>query len=315
MKLFLQAIPLFAAILFLPSCTSDTSTARLASETRATETTAQSIYNSAYAYEKAGNLDRARSAYQKVVLKYPLCPNAPEAAYRWGKLLERDGEPLDAFDAYDAILTKYPASSHYAEAMNRQESIAHQAANGHITNSFVGIKSRIDLDKTATMLGKVRDNGPRAASAEKAQYTIGKIYQTRGTGSSGSSKAIAAFLELTREYPDSKYAPESQYLIGEILLAEAKKGNQDSANLDRAKRAFEDVTLRYPDTKQDKLAKAQIARLSSGDIQRSFDIAEFYRKKGQIPSALFYYREAANRSQPGPLRTRAQKWIAALNAP
>ncbi|MFT6861966.1 MAG: outer membrane protein assembly factor BamD [Akkermansiaceae bacterium] len=314
MSLFKHAIPLFAACLFLPSCGGDLDAEPLASESRASEKTAQALYNSAYAAEKAGKLRRARSSYGKIVQRYPLFPSAPEAAYRWGKLLERDREPLEAFEAYDAILTRYPASPHYSESVKRQETIAHQAATGHITNSFVGIKSRIDLDKTAVMLGKVRDNAPRADSAEKAQYTIGKIYQTRGSGATGAAKAIAAFRQLTRDYPDSKYSPAGQYLIGEILLTEASKGNQDSANLDRAKRAFEDVTIRYPDTKQAKLAEVQITKLTSGDIQSSFDIAEFYRKKGQTSSALFYYRDTVNRAQPGALRSQAQKWIDSLTA-
>jgi outer membrane protein assembly factor BamD (BamD/ComL family) len=221
---------------------------------------------------------------------------------------------LDAFDAYDAILTKYPASPHYAEAIKRQETIAHQAAQGHIKNSFIGIKSRVDVKKTTSMLRKVRDNAPRAASADRAQFTIAEVHQSRGSGSTAAVRAIASYQQLVRDYPNSKYASESQYRIGTILLAEAKQGNQDSANLDRAKRAFDDVLIRYPSSKRAKDAKAQIAKLSSGDIQRSFEVAEFYRKKGQTQSALFYYRETVNKSKPGTLSSKAQGWINKLTA-
>ena len=163
------------------------------------------------------------------------------------------------------------------------------------------------------MLAKVRQNAPRAISAEKAQYTIGRIYQSRGKQISHVVLAISAFRELTRDFPDSKYAPDAQYQIGEILLTQSRKGNQDSANLDRAKRAFEDVLIRYPTSKQAKMAKAQITKLASGNIQRSFDIAEFYRKKGQISSALVYYRDTVIRSNSGPLRASAQGWINKLS--
>lgn len=310
-----HAITFLAACLFLNSCGGGTEAPKLASESRASEKIAQALYNSGYAAEKAGKSKRARNIYEKVITRHPLFPSAPEAAYRLGKLREQAGDPLEAFEAYDTILTRYPASPHYAEAMKRQETIAHQSASGHITKSFIGlVKTRIDVDRTAAMLAKVRTNAPRAESAEKAQYTIGKIYQTQKSSASASGKAIAAFRTLTRDYPDSKYSPEGQYLIGQILLAQAKNGNQDRANLDQAKLAFEDVTIRYPDTKQAKLARAQIAKLNSGDIQRSFEIAEFYRKKGQTSSALFYYRETVNRTKPGPLRTQAQKWIDTLTA-
>lgn len=315
MKLFKHAIALFAASLLLPSCGGDVDSTRLASDSRASEKIAQALYDSAVAAEKAGKLGRATKIYEKIVLRHPLCPAAAESAYRWGKLLENDDEPLEAFEAYDAILAKYPASPHYAEAMERQEIIATQAAEGQIDDSLIGFKIPITLKKSAEMLAKVRQNAPRAISAEKAQYTIGRIYQSRGKQTSHVVLAISAFRELTRDFPDSKYAPDAQYQIGEILLTQSRKGNQDSANLDRAKRAFEDVLIRYPTSKQAKMAKAQIAKLASGNIQRSFDIAEFYRKKGQISSALVYYRDTVTRSNSGPLRASAQAWINKLSTP
>lgn len=309
MKLFKHVVAVFAASLSLLSCGGDVESARLASDSRASEKVAQTLYNSAIAAENAGKVGRAIKIYEKIVLRHPLCPAASESAFRWGKLLEKDDELLEAFEAYDAILVKYPASPHYAEAMQRQEIIATQAAEGQINNSFIGFKIRVSLKKSAEMLAKVRQNAPRAISAEKAQYTIGKIYQSRGNQTNEAALAINAFRELTRDFPDSQYAPDGQYQIGEILLGQSKKGNQDSANLDRAKRAFEDVLIRYPTSKQAKMAKAQIAKLASGNIQRSFEIAEFYRKKGQISSALVYYRDTVMRSNPGPLRTSAQGWI------
>lgn len=309
MKLFKHVVAVFAASLSLLSCGGDVESARLASDSRASEKVAQTLYNSAIAAENAGKVGRAIKVYEKIVLRHPLCPAASESAFRWGKLLEKDDEVLEAFEAYDAILVKYPASPHYAEAMQRQEIIATQAAEGQINNSFIGFKIRVSLKKSAEMLAKVRQNAPRAISAEKAQYTIGKIYQSRGNQTNEAALAINAFRELTRDFPDSQYAPDAQYQIGEILLGQSKKGNQDSANLDRAKRAFEDVLIRYPTSKQAKMAKAQIAKLASGNIQRSFEIAEFYRKKGQISSALVYYRDTVMRSNPGPLRTSAQGWI------
>jgi outer membrane protein assembly factor BamD (BamD/ComL family) len=305
----------FAASLFLPSCGENPDAAQLASKTRAGESTAQGFYNRGTAAEKAGKYGRAMKDFKTITSKYPLSPVAADAAYRRAKLLERDGDPLEAFEAYDAVLTKYPASDHYAESLMRQETIAHQAAQGHIKNSFVGFKSRISVTKTTEMLEKVRDNAPRAASAERAQFVIGEVRQSHGSGGNDIALAISAFRQLTRDYPGSKYAPEAQYRIGTILLAQSNDGNQDAANLDRAKLAFDDVLIRYPNSKRAADAKRAISKLSSGDIQQSYDVAEFYRKKSQTSSALFYYGEAVRKSKPSPLRSRAQAWINKLSAP
>ena len=302
---------LFAASLAFISCGADPDKPRLASATRASEGTAQQLYNQGYAAETAGNLGAALKAYKKIYLKYPLTPVAAEATYRYAKLLERDREPLEAFDAYDALLSKYPASTHYAEAMQRQETLAHQVAQGHIKNSFIGFKSRVDVDRTSKMLGKVRDNAPRAASAEKAQYTIGQVYEA---ADKKEGEAISAYRTLVSDYPDSKYAPEAQYRIGAIYLKQSNQGNEDAANLDRARKALDDVLLRYPNHPRAADARRAIASIRSGNIQRSYDVAEFYRKKGQISSALFYYRETVEKSQPGPLRSRAEAWIRKLGS-
>ena len=71
------------------------------------------------------------------------------------------------------------------------------------------------------MLAKVRQNAPRAPSAAKAQYAIGRVYQSRGDQASHVVLAITAFRELTRDFPDSKIAPDAQYQIGEILFAQS----------------------------------------------------------------------------------------------
>ena len=315
MTFFKQALFLCSISFWLASCGGSDDTPRLARDTRASDPKAQALFNEGMAAEKSGDLKKARKRYRAVTLKYPLFTASHEAAFRRGKLLEKKGDPLEAFEAYNDVLTKYPASPHYAAAMKRQELIAQQSANGNITQSFIGINTRVSTKDTAKMLTRVRENAPRSPSGEWAQFTLGRLHQKEGSGDISTGRAIAAYRELTRDYPNSKYAPEAQYQIGRILLSAAKTGNQDSANLDRAKRVFDDLLIAYPDSKQARLAKAEIATLASGEVQRNFDIAEFYRKKENIPSALFYYQETIRRSKQGPLAAQARSWIQKLSKP
>ncbi len=308
-------IPLFTVSFLLSSCSRNRSESSpsVARDAQATANSAQGLYNNAIALQNAGKTDKAAKLYRRISSKHPLSSAADDSAYRYAQILENQGELLDAFDAYDVVVSKFPASPHYSSAIKRQETIAHQVAQGHITSSFIGIKSRIDVPRTTSMLAKVRDNAPRAASADKAQFAIGEVQQTRASGATGMARAISAYRQLTRDYPDSPFAPEAQFRIGNILLAQAKEGNQDTANLDRARRAFDDLLIRYPKSEQAKSAKTAIGKLASGDIQRSFDVAEFYRKKGQMASALFYYKETVKKSSPGPLHSQAQQWVKRLS--
>ena len=300
---------LFLSLPFLLfSCGGDPEAARLSSDARAGDGQAQGLYNASLATDQAGNSGKAIKGYKKIIKDYPMSPVAAESQFRLAQLQQQEGDLTDAFDSYDTFLKNYPASPNYSKAIKQQEIIAHGVAEGQIKNSFLGLKSRLDSKRTAEMLGKVRDNAPRSLSAEKAQFAIGNVYKSRKR----PDDAINAFRTLTRDYPLSSYAPEAQFQIGKLLLDAAEKGNQDSANLDEARNAFQDLLLRYPNSKRSGDAKREIAKIGSGEIQRSFDIAEFYRKKGQNNSAILYYKEVMRTAKPGPLRNQAAARIAEL---
>ncbi|MGC6426248.1 MAG: tetratricopeptide repeat protein [Akkermansiaceae bacterium] len=306
----LQTAIFLSALALLASCQKDINSARLASTVTAGQSDARSIYTSAVAAEDAGKTKRARKLFEKVTKEYPLSTVAAEAQYRNARLLDQSGDFLDAFNAYDALISRYPNSPHYSTAIKREIDLAHAAAEGTLrTPTFIGLKTKLDPKKTVGMLEKVRDHAPRSKSAPKAQFTIGEVWQD----SEKIERAIPAFQKVVSDFPESKLAPEAQYRIGELLLKEAEDGNQDQANLDRARRAFEDLLLRYPNDRHAREAKKQIAEIASGDIERTYRTAEFYRKKGQTPSALFYYQEVIRNSKPGPLHNEAKAWVAELS--
>ncbi|MBT8043751.1 MAG: tetratricopeptide repeat protein, partial [Verrucomicrobiae bacterium] len=204
--------------------------------------------------------------------------------------------------------SRYPASKYYATAIKRQESVAHAAADGIIKNNFLGMKTRVSPQKTEKMLGHVRDNAPRATSAPRAQYAIGRVWQQEGN----ADKAIAAYQRIGVDYPNSSVAPEALYQTGQILILKAERGNQNKANVNRARDIFQDLIQRYPRHRRAADARKRLAMLGGQDIQRSFDTAEFYRKKGQTQSALFYYREVIRKTKSGTLYNRAKQRISEL---
>ncbi|MGJ8695919.1 MAG: outer membrane protein assembly factor BamD [Verrucomicrobiaceae bacterium] len=306
---FLKTASLTLLAGLLCSCSKNLDSAQLASTVKASQGSAKALYDQGRAAESAGKTKSAIKIYRKVTREYPLSDSSADAKFRQAHLLDQSGELIDAFEAYNELLARYPASPHYSTAIKRQEALAHAAAGGTLkTGSFLGLKGKVEAKKSTAMLAKVRANAPRSTSGEKAQFTIGEVWQNKGD----AKRAIDAYRELVREYPESNYAHEAQYRIGAILLAESKDNNQDQANLSRAREAFDDVILRYPNSKRAKDARREITKLGSRDIQSSYDIAEFYRKKGNTTSALLYYREVVKKSQPGPLRTKAQAWVAKL---
>ena len=269
---------------------------------------ADALLIKARSYESAGKTRKAISAYQDINKKYPYADASAEALYSPGRLFDNQGDLLKAFESYQILIARHPSSPRYAVAIQRQEAVAHSAADGIIKNNFLGMKTRIGPEKTEEMLTNVRDNAPRAASAPKAQFAIGRVWQQDGN----ADRAIAAYQQIGVDYSDSSYAPEALYQTGQILILKAERGNQNKANVNRARDIFNDLIQRYPRHKRATDARKRLSMLRGQDIQRSYDTAEFYRNKGKTQSAIFYYREVMTKSKSGSLYNLAKKRITEL---
>lgn len=297
------ALALFSAAAFpLTSCGPDPDMPILAGNTQAAASEGEALFQTAKQADDAGKTGKAIKLYEKTATRFPFAPSAPQARYRQAQLLEQQGDIVKSFEAYDQFLSRFQGSGLYTTALNRQISMAQSAADGDVKQSMLGLKTKLSLDKTVEMLGKVRDNAPKSASASKAQFTIGQLYE----GKKKYKEAIAAYRQLVRDQPSSPEAPEALFRVGLILTAEADRGNQNQANLDLAKEAFNDYLIQYPGHSRNAEARKFIASVGGRDLQRSYDIAEFYQKTGKFESAKVYYRDIVKRSPSDPLADKAR---------
>ncbi len=300
-----------AATILVASCGNNKDLPPLLGSSSPNTERAEALFQQAKQQDDAGRHDKAIKLYDKLADEMPLAARAPDARFRQAELLEQAGKIRESFDAYQDFIERYNHSGLYERALSRQSAMAQSAAEGNVKTSFLGLKSRLSNDKAAEMLTKVRRNAPRSPVASKAQFTIGELWESAGDASS-SVKAIAAYRELTIEYPDSREAPEAQFRIGKILLDQARRGNQDQANLDRAREAFQDYLRLYPGHSRNGEARQLLSNLGGQDIERSFSIAQFYERKGDTGSARFYYEEVVRKTKSGDLHDRAKARLAAL---
>ncbi len=298
----LMAFALISASAFhVVSCGPDPDMPIMAGNTQAAASDGEAFYQKAKQADDAGKVGKAIKLYDETATRYPFAPSAPQARFRQAQLLEQQGQIVKSFEAYDKFLSRFQGSSLYTTALNRQIAMAQSAADGDVKQSMLGLKTKLSLDKTVEMLGKVRHNAPKSPAAAKAQFTIGQLYE----GKKKSKEAIAAYRQLVRDQPASAQAPEALFRIGLILTAEADRGNQNQANLDLAKEAFNDYLIQYPGHLRNAEARQFIATVGGKDLQRSYDIAEFYQKTGKTESAKVYYRDIVKRAPSGALRDKA----------
>jgi len=259
-------------------------------------------------YEQSNQTSKALSSYAKINKKYPLSNAAAESSYLQAKIFDDQGKLFEAFEAYQENIVRHTNCRHYSKSIIRQEQIAHYVADGHIQNNFLGLKTSISPNKTIGMLRKVRDNAPNAPSASRAQYTIGRLLQEN----KNYADATSAYQKMATDYSTSKEAPEALFQTSEILISKAKKGNQNKANVNRARDTYQSLIDRYPSHPRAKDARARIASLGGQAIQRNYDTAEFYRKKGKNTSAIFYYNQVIRETKNGSLHALSKQRISEL---
>lgn len=290
------AVACFSVVtLFLTSCGTDPDAPILAGNIQTASGEGESLYQKAKQADDGGESARAIKYYNQMATRYPFAPSAAQARFRQAQLLEKTGQREKAFDAYGQYLDRFQGTGLYSAALARQAAIAHAAAAGDLKSSFLGIKTRLSLEKTVAMLGKVRDHAPKSPTASKAQFEIGNLYQERRK----AKEAIAAYRQLVRDQPDSPDAPEALFRVGLILMQDAALGNQNQANVDLSRETFNDYLIQYPNHSRNEEARKLLGYLDGRDLQRSFDIAEFYLKTGKPESAKVYYRDIVKRSGSG----------------
>lgn len=269
---------------------------------------AATLFAKAKSLQAAGKNKAAIKTYAEIADKYPLSTQAPNARFEQASILNAQGDLITSFNTYQKFIAKYNSSALYSTAIQKQSEVALAAAKGDISHNFLGLKSKLAGETVEKMLVQVRDNAPYSAQAPKAQFAIGQIWQER----EDKNRAIAGYRGVQERYPDDKLTPEALYRTGEIYLSQAATGNRNKAGLDSAKNVFLDLIQQYPSHPRAKDAKVKIVELKNSDIQRSFDIAEFYLNKEQTASAAFYYREVISKSASGSLREKAQQRLKEL---
>jgi outer membrane protein assembly factor BamD (BamD/ComL family) len=299
---FIALALISASAIHLTSCGNDADMPIMAGNTQAAASEGEKFYLQAKQADDAGKTGKAIKLYDETATRFPFAPSAPQARFRQAQLLEQQGEIVKSFEAYDKFLSRFQGSGLYTTALNRQVSMAQAAADGDVKQSMLGLKTKLSLEKTVEMLGKVRDNAPKSPAASKAQFTIGQLYEAKKK----YKEAIIAYRQLVRDQPGSKEAPEALFRVGVIFTVEADQGNQNQANLDLAKEAFNDYLIQYPGHSRNAEARQFISNVGGKDLQRSYDIAEFYQKTGKTESAKVYYRDIVKRSPSGPLHDKAR---------
>jgi len=242
----------------------------------------------AHKLEAQGQRDSALKAYKGLLRRWPLSFFAPEAQYRVGKILEDEGDFYTAFAAFQKMVSKYPSSDYFEQALEEQYRIANLYLAGEPQRIWK-IPLGPSMDRTIEMYQRIIKNAPYGTYAPQCQFDIGLARENQRK----YTDAVDAYQTVLDNYPASSVACNAQYQIGYAWMRSSQSGDYDMGAAKKAVDAFQDYLVRYPDSDKAVQAQENIVKLGQRQTQGAFDIAVFYEKSHppQPRAAFIYYNE------------------------
>jgi outer membrane protein assembly factor BamD len=261
----------------------------------------------AHKLEAQGQRDAALKAYKGLLRRWPLSFFAPEAQYRVGKILEDEGDFYTAFQAFQKMVTKYPSSEYFEQALDEQYQIANLYLAGEPQRIWK-IPVGPSMDRTIEMYERIIKNAPYGTYAPQCQFNIGLAHEQQRK----YDDAVDAYQKVLDNYPTSSVAANAQYQIGYAWMRSSQAGDYDMGAAKKAVDAFQDYLVRYPTSDKAVQAQENIQKLGQKQTQGAFDIAKFYETQHQSRAAFIYYNEVVREDPNSPQAQIAKKRIQEL---
>ncbi|MCB1076613.1 MAG: tetratricopeptide repeat protein [Verrucomicrobiae bacterium] len=276
------AVPSQAAFDFLKKDNEKPTVSQQASDDAA----ANALLSQAQNSEASSQYRKALGVYEDVVKKYPRSTAAAESQFKVGEILQVDGKDKKAFEAFQKLLTDYKSSPRFAEAVQRQFSIAENLRTNGSKGFLGGIGADIQPSQLIEFYEQISGNAPRTELAAQSQIAIGSIHAKQGE----LAEAIVAFESVVQEYPGTKYASEAQYNLFQLHGQEANK-SFSPMDLRQQREAGEDFINQFGNDPRSQDIKSALGDLSEKEASKAYEVGRFYEKSGDLRAAAIYYRE------------------------
>ena len=278
-----------------------------AEDSGAVEKSASEQLHKAQALETEGDLSKAIGAYRALLKGFPESGAAPQAQFKIAELNEQLGEPERAFTAYGKYLSNYPRGKEFDTVVERQFGIGKEFLEGARRKLF-GMKTFPSMQRAQKMFEEIVKNAPYSKQAPLAQFNIGMSLEKQGD----YPEAIAAYQSAVDKYPNDDVAADAQYQIGYVQMHLIENGSNDEAARVKARDAFEDFIVRYPQSEKIQQARENIAKLSGTNLKKNLEVARFYEKTKNYKAAVIYYNEVLRGEKSSPEAAEARKAIERL---
>ncbi len=139
-----------------------------------------------------------------------------------------------------------------------------------------------EFDKARRLLIEVKNRDTTGKYAPLAQLKIAESYIEE----EDTDRAVEAYREFLRLYPDHPQAPYAQYQIGMLYFNQIKDPERGAGIAKRALREFERLLKDYPRNPFRAEAQIRIQQCRYYLSEYEFIVGKFYYKKGSCRAAI-----------------------------
>ena len=255
-------------------------------QVRAVDPEADILMTEAKAYQEEGKISKSRGPLKEIVRYHALAPNAPQARFMLGQAYEATQDYRDAFKEYGKLIDRYPQSSLYADALNRQLAMAMDAATGKMKVPVFWGAWETNMESTVVVswLREIVTKAPYNDMAATASSILAKFLLDQER----PEDARLEYARLVEKYPDSSYAPEAQLMVAQLWANSHTRGDNNLVNLSNAREAYEEFSLRFPKHAEANKALSGAADMDRLMVKQQLEVGRYYLERSrEYTSAIF----------------------------
>ena len=270
------------------------------------------LMNKGRADEEKGSIRSALSAYKKVSKKYPNSIYSAEALYRTGKLRLARKQYLDAFEAFQGIIVRYPNTKRFNEIIGEEYRIASALLDGARSRILWGtVPGFVNRGKAIEYFETILAFAPYSDYAPLALMNVARGHlRARDT-----EEAIDALDRMVNTYPQSLLTPDAYLKLGQTHAQLVEGPSYDQGSTKQALTYYEDFMILYPNDAGVPTAAKGLDSMKVMLAESKMKIGDFYfYRRSNFTAARVFYNEAITAYPDSPVALRAKQKLAEVEA-
>ncbi|HPO16688.1 MAG TPA: outer membrane protein assembly factor BamD [Candidatus Hydrogenedentes bacterium] len=232
---------------------------------------------------------------------------ADQNQYLRGEIKMRQGKWMDASKEFQRVLSAYPETALYEDAIKKQYEIGDHYYGKGVKNQkhwWNPLRKR-SYKKAIKVYSMVIENQPFTMTAAEAQYKLGLCHFARKE----YLEASFEYQRVIEDYKDSAWVDKAYYDIAMCYYKGSLDADYDQTPSELAVRSIDDFSARYPNDERnaDLLKKRQEMR--NRIAEQRLIVAQFHEKRREFDSARIYYDLLTTQYNDTPCGKTAQEWL------